>query len=888
LNRLLLIFLFFINFIQAQNLTGTVQDTTGVALPYTNLIASPIEADEEITFAITDEKGRYKLNLVKDILYKIEITHMGFSKLTDTLKINASTTKNYQLKESTETLEDVIIKSEMAVVVKEDTITYRTDQFKTGDERKLRDILKKLPGVEVDREGNVKVNGKPVQKLMVDGKEFFFGDPKLGVNNIPADAVDEVEALDNYSEVAFLKGLKDSDKMALNIKLKEGKRKFAFGDVEVGGGHQDRYSVNPTLFYYSPKTSINFIGDFNNAGQKAFTFSDYMNFEGGFASMMDRPSTMANMRSGDFASFLMNEDFVFNQNDFGAGSVSQDLGRNWELNAYSIVNRGIIETLTESEMVYQTGNIEDENRTQATEQELLFSINKLKFRYDNVSDTDLIGDLVVKHSDATATSTLNSLTPSRETFVNATQQPRKFEVNSSLSLNKQFSYKHTTSINTNLRFAESENTNDWLFNQPIFSDIIPLQIEGDTFNLFQQTKNQAKSAQIDAKHYWVLHNFHHIYPVVGLGAFDVDYFSLDQQILEDGSTNNFQDAGFNNDLNFRLLDAYFGFQYKTKINKLSIRPGLIMHSFHWQVNQFNQQEANQQKWVALPELMLKYDFNSSEKLNFDYNLRSTFGSPDRFANRLRLLSFNQLYQGNEALENELFHDFRLRYSRFNLFQGIFANASLGYTRREESIRNVTQIEGIDQINTSIYTSLPENSYNLNTSITKRIRKLSFSLSGGIRLNDYKRIINNDTIAYNSNAYNYELKAESRFKDLPNFEVGFKQNFTTLSSVQIDNDFVQTSPYINISYRFLEDFIFKSDYTFNYYNNLTQNQTNTFEIGNASLFYQKEDSPWGFGVDVTNLFDVNFRNTNSVNEFVISDQRIFIQPRIIMFKLSYHF
>ena len=144
---------------------------------------------------------------------------MGFSKVTDTVKFTANSQKDYYLQKSTESLEEVIIKQEMAVIVKEDTITYRTDQFKTGEERKLREVLKKLPGVEVDREGNVTVNGKKVTKLMVEGKTFFTGDTKLGVNNIPADAVDEVEALDNYNEVGFLKGLSDSDQMALNIKF---------------------------------------------------------------------------------------------------------------------------------------------------------------------------------------------------------------------------------------------------------------------------------------------------------------------------------------------------------------------------------------------------------------------------------------------------------------------------------------------------------------------------------------------------------------------------------------------------------------------------------------------------------------------------------------------
>ena len=196
-----------------------------------------------------------------------------------------------------------MVETEMAIIVKQDTIIYRTDQFRTGEERKLREVLKKLPGVEVDREGNVSVNGKRVTKLLVEGKTFFTGDTKMGVNNIPADAVDEVVALDNYNEVAFLKGLSDSDQLALNIKLKEGKKEFIFGEVEAGAGIKERYLLHPTLFYYSPRTAVNVIGDFNNVGKKSFTLRDYMDFEGGVAGMLENPSAISGIFNSDFARF---------------------------------------------------------------------------------------------------------------------------------------------------------------------------------------------------------------------------------------------------------------------------------------------------------------------------------------------------------------------------------------------------------------------------------------------------------------------------------------------------------------------------------------------------------------------------------------------------------
>ena len=216
---------------QTHNLTGVVTDTLQNPLPFTNILAKPTNPEVEMAFAIADEQGRYKLVLEKGQDYTVSIRFLGFKPYTFKIKLTENSKENIQLKQSNNELDEVIVISDQAVTVREDTITYKTDVFTTGEERKLREVLKKLPGVEVDKKGVVTVNGKKVSKLLVDDKDFFGGNTKLGVENIPADAVDEVEVIDNFTEIGFLKGLNDSDKMALNIKLKEGKKKFMFGDT---------------------------------------------------------------------------------------------------------------------------------------------------------------------------------------------------------------------------------------------------------------------------------------------------------------------------------------------------------------------------------------------------------------------------------------------------------------------------------------------------------------------------------------------------------------------------------------------------------------------------------------------------------------------------------
>ena len=883
--------------IQAQTLQGKVIDSLGNPLQNANVIAKTIGLEKNKTnFSITDAKGNYEVNLQANIPHEVSVTYLGFGKLIDTLKISENLQKNYTLYESTESLQEVVIKKEMAMVVKEDTIVYRVDNFKTGNERKLRDLLKNLPGVEVDREGNVKVNGKKVTKLTIEGREFFTGDPKLGVQNIPADAVEEIEALDNDPEVSFLKGLDDSDKMTLNVKLKEGKKNFAFGESEVGAGHKDRYYINPNLFYYSPNTSVNILGDFNNIGESSFTASDYFSFEGGFNRMTQGRNTFKRTYSQDAGMLFGGSDFIDKTTNFGAGSVSQRLGKYTFLDAYSIFKQGVEETRNLQEINYLIQNQADETRDERGITESLASLSKVKLRYDNINDIDFITDFVVKYFDAQNTENTLSSTAVDQQFFNANQAPKNLEVANTFSFNKSFSYQHKISINTNLQYLEQENTRDWLFDQPVFTNLIPFEADGNNFNFTSNEASQSYVGQVDIKHYWVLNNTNHLYPIGGINYLQKNFSTFDFQALQDGSINSFQEAGFGNDLDFQLLDAFAGVQYKVMLNRWIFRPGVIFRNYRWNASQFGTEITNNNKWIVQPELMVKKDFSMDKKFRLDYNLNSNFAQATQFANRLRLQNFNSVYLGNEDLENELYHHLSIRYeTKFYPFK-LNINTSAGLSSRIESIRPATEIDGIDFISTSILTDLPEDSYNLGLGMSRGAGKyLFFNLNTSANFSNYDRFLNEEQVSFFNQNYSYNLTA--RFRDfsfdevskLPEITLMMSQSFTNNSSSNEENTsqrFQNIYPSVEFKWRFLEDFVISADYEYNYFKNETTGNTNIFEIANASLFYQQESSPWGFGFDVTNVFDVGFRRNNNLNEFMVMDLRTFIQPRILLLKASY--
>src|SRR5690554_3297108 len=353
-----IIFFSFTRLLIAQEikLQGIVQDSIGQPLAFANILAKPEIKTESVAFAISDENGQYLLRLKKDTPYIIEISYLGYIKVNDNILLSESKSKDYTLIESSDMLDEVVIRTEIAVLVEDDLITYSTDKFTTGEERKLEDVLAKLPGMEVDSDGNVTVNGKRVTKLMLDGKDFFGGDTKLGVKNIPADVVDKVEAIDNYNEVAFMKGLNDSDKMVLNIKLKEGKNKFLFGENEVGGGIDKRYTIRPRLFYYSPKTTVNFIGNLNNTSEASLDHNAVRRFRGNFS---DSPIQTSDMGLNKFSRNTSHNSH-FQKSIFGALNFHTELSKALELDVYSMVAKQKSESLRETSIRYLTeDNLED-------------------------------------------------------------------------------------------------------------------------------------------------------------------------------------------------------------------------------------------------------------------------------------------------------------------------------------------------------------------------------------------------------------------------------------------------------------------------------------------------------------------------------------------------
>lgn len=874
------------NSIHAQTIKikGKVTDSLQNPLAYANVVAEP-KVDRDIKFSITDDQGNYELRLDKNETYLITYTFLGYKPVSLNIIAQKDSILNVTLKDKVEVLDEVKIDAKLAVSIRKDTITYLTDKFTTGEERKLRDVLKKLPGVEVDKVGNVIVQGKKVTKVLVEDKQFFTGDSKLAVNNIPADVVNEIEILDNYSDVAILKGLEDSDDMAMNIKLKEGKKKFWFGDIETSYGFEERHLLHPSLFYYSPKTSINVIGDFNNIGKKSFTFKDYLDFEGGYNKILLNPKAYFSRLNDDFSQFLNDRNFKDSDHLFGGFNVNQSINNSTELVGYTIYSqsKNQLENQNILEYVSDVGSL-IENRTVTRNPDNQFIISKLALEKGYEDDSELKIQFFLKASENQDFSNTSSFFDNTRNFINTTTQADNFNIKLGLEWYKRLSDSQIFTTLINYNYSKGNNLINWLADDMVFQEAIPI-IDDITFNIFNDKETRSSNFAFLVKHYWVLGNFIHLYTTLGADTYSDTLESNEFQLLSNGQENNFSSSGFGNNIDFDFDDYYMGLHLKFQTGKFTFKPGIFFHSYHRLVKQINERQILEKSYI-LPEVLIKGELKRSVKITFRYNRKVRFPSVLRLADNLTLTNFNSIYTGDSSLENELYHQASIHYYKFNLFRKLNYNVRVTYRKTEKGIKNRTLIENINFITQPILINNSDESINMSGRLSKGYGKIDVSLNGNFSKNNFLQVINDIQQKNNSESFSIGTRLRTKFSNFPNFTVNYSKSFnnytTPVSLSKFENDNLD----FFLEYNFGKNFIFKLDYNYQRFNNLTVNSVNNNDILNTSLNYSREKSPWSFEISANNIFNNQFIRNNSFSDFLISDTRTFVLPRIIMFKLSY--
>ncbi|WP_445455688.1 carboxypeptidase-like regulatory domain-containing protein [Flavobacterium sp. HNIBRBA15423] len=880
-----IIFFFVFIYSFSQTLTGTVKDSLNNPLPNANVIAKPLAENQGLKFAIADYLGRYKLELEKEVSYEIKVSYLGYKEAVLTIEAN-STLKEHHfiLLETGQQLKEIVIDYEYKpIVVKKDTLIYDVKAFANGNERKMKEVLEKMPGVEVGKDGSVTVQGKKVTQMMVEGKSFFGGGSKLAVENIPADALDKIEVIDHFNKVGFLKQVSDSDELAMNVKLKEEKKKFVFGDVEAAAevaNDNGFHLLHTALFYYSPKTNVNFIGDINNIGKRTFSFEDMMRFQGGVSSFLSGRKQLTNLYN--FTSD--NTSVITNKSQFGAFNIHQEINPKLDVEGFGIFSKLFSASLVESQNEYLQNNaFTFEERTTHKENKTLLGIGNLKLDYSPSNRSKWFYNAQYQFSTNDATSLLTSIRDGQQSTFETLNNADNGQLKQFIEWHKQYkNTNHTTTFVVNQSYENNKPVNTWLTDTEFLAGLIPL--ENDNFYNIQQIK-KVKNNSVDAllKHYWILNNYNHLYTNVGNNFGTTNLQITEQQFLTDGTINDFAENGFGNDLNYLLNDFYVGFEYKFKIGKWINKPGIYTHFYHLKTKQITDDYTLNRTYFE-PQWNSEYEFNQSEALKFSYKLSNDFPEATQLLERFTLQNYNSVFKGNALLQNERFHSASLRYNKTSMYRGLMLFANLNFNKKLRTIRNVIELNGINQFTTPLITDNPETNWRVFGNISKKIYRFRLQLNSNLSWFNYIQTLNNQTTTNNRNNQSIGVKVSTATKKWPSASVGYNKSFSQfsgLTSSKLTNDIFSFS----LDIEFLKSFTFKTDYEI-IFNENSQNQKAIYRIGNVFLSYQKKDNPFRFELSAQNYLNNGTIINNSFSDFLISNSKTFTLPRIVMLSISY--
>jgi hypothetical protein len=858
---------------------GEVRDTVGAPLQFANVLAIDTITKKMSGFAVTNVEGQFKLRLDAQKTYQLKITFIGYAPFERYIQPKESNEQPllFILNSNVTQLGVVEVVAEMPVTIQGDTITYKAEAFTQGNERKLEDVLEDLPGFQVEENGDIKVQGKKVDKVLIDGKEFFDGDSKLATKNIPANVVDRVQLLQNFNDIGPLRNVNGSEQLALNVELKDDKKKIVFGDLTVGAGPEKRYYGHANTFYYDEKTNLNLIADGNNIGELAFTMSDYFRFAGGLGSLLQRSGSGFNISSDQLGIPMAERNSAQSlDNQLGAFNFSLRPTYGWQVSGFaigslvdnsfgSVSNRTYLQEQSSLNETFTSGNFVDSQS----------GLGKLMLKY--TPNYNLHVDYQLFGRKATTVNGSDQLSEVQQLSnqITGTQMQDPWAIEQKLSAFYALGDKDVLSMEASHKRQHQDPVYELYTSQQPFVGVIPL-VADDRYGLRQSRVIDTENIEFLGNYYRILNRTNHINLSAGFNFQDQQYDARMFQEI-DPQADEIEGDDFSNQVDFTFRDAFVGVLYKNKWGKLTWSPQVNLH--HYDVS-FSQVDGNGgfDRWMVLPGFNAKYDIRSSQNINFSYAVNANFMDVQKIATNLVINSYNSLSRGNAELMNSWFHSLSLNYRNFNLYSFFNIYGGANYQRKLDDIQSSYALNQWERV------SLPINVLPVNEqasgylNLEKRFDSFRTSLDANW---SYSKINNELGDLANTN-----INVQQRYKGLFSTRLWERVSLRLTHEVTINqyegnqnsNTFVNHESAVRINWKMVDGLRWITTYAYNNYQNKSTNTHSQYDLMDMTIRYRKEGSPWEFALKGMNVLNTTSIRRDSFSDNLISTYAYNIQQR----------
>lgn len=856
------------------NLSGITQDSLKQPIINVTIIATPKNEKLKIIYAISDINGHYKLLLEKDATYQLSISHLGYNGVIKEVNFSANTSNyNIILLAKNERLDEVVINYKYQPIEKnKDTITYNLSAFTNGNEFKMKDVLEKLPGIKIE-ENTIKVQGKTVTKLLVEGKLFFDGSTKLAIENIPADVMDKIEIISDYKESELLRNLADNEDLALNVVLKEDKKDFSFGDIETGVGFDEFYSVHAALFKYNPKSNFSFIGDINNFNNSSLSVGDLARLIGGSSNLFKRGDLSNNLLS--FAS--NNADRFKSTTRFSALNFQQEINDKFNVAGYAIFSVNDIVNKSVSIREYLGDDPILETRNDLSDTDNNSGIFNIKFDYNPNGAQKWIYNInyLFNASDYTKES-LSSSENTNEFFTNVNGKNDNFTHN--LEGYFKLNDKHTMGLAFFHSITNSNSIDNWSSNTIFLNEFLPI-IEAADYQINQHNDITSQQFNFILKDYWLANRYFHLFYNIGFNYKNSITRNDISQILPDNVTAEFPEISNNNPL--ALSDLNAGFGVKSQLGKFEFTLQVKPHYYT-----FKRAQIQSNNLFIESKFDVNFKMHDDEELAFTYDFTNRYLNDLSYLENLKIIGFNSVLQGNPNLTDVRAHNFSLYYSNYKKMDDYFMDASIDYSiNNPVENNNINQI-GINRLNTPVILNTPEKNLSFNTEFGFIFNKSSLEFGVDLDWLKVNQIINENVDILNSFEYSLSSKWLLKFSKKAHMNLKYKH---TGYQVKSDGDSRSTENIFSLNFdsKFLKNFIFKTDFSSHFVNDFSNNSQN-YTLQNLYLGYAKPNSKFSYSLNFRNIFNNGVIIRNSFNNNLLISNQVFTLPRVFLIELKYKF
>lgn len=878
----LLIFFVLPLIVISQIIKGTVKDKDGVTISSSNILIKNINDPQSIVEFTNANKGNFSIQLKNEytsILVEVVATNFGNGTFViDNPRKNKIYTIDFVIKKNEITLlKEVVVVSEKKITIKKDTIAYNIDKFKDGSERKVQDILKKLPGIEVnENSGEIKYKGKTIETVTLDGDNLFGHNYTLGTKNINIDMVEQVQAIENYSENQLLKGIESADKVSLNLKLKKGKTDNS-GNIDLGLGLNSNLNIlnnsNINILGISKKYKSFGTLSFNNVGVNNTPF-DYFSNSQNIEQLKEKYfHTKSVINELLFTNIIESERVNINNLIFANYNIIFRInkGLSVKTNLYYLKDNLNIKQSISNENRFNTETFSTSDNFQTNKKPNLYrgdlevkfrtSFNSLleyssKFNYEKV---DINSNILANHINSYNSNLIskNIFFSQKLIFTNKISKKKAFQVNITHAFNTIPQRLNLKSFNQDNIIEETNNQN---------SNFKKIYIDGFS-NLAGNLSN--------IKYSFSIGGIYGITPYTSINEINNSNNNLvsDSNIAVYSKKNIYQIGSLNYNINNWTLSPSYAINFlRQSLNEKLISMIVKKNNFLFE-----------------PTLLISYKLNPTSLIRSKFSYVKNpiteeyiFRNSVLISNRLKISNIPNLEMQKSTI-------YGLNYFNNNLYKQYQLNFGLNYKKNKGVFFSDFIVNENETIIKNFFLNEGSNSFSANFMLEKFVSLIETTLkvTSTYTKSNYKNIVNSSNLRDNSSVMLLnELSLKTSFGIKLNFESTFAYNRNTSQSQEFEkiaNNSIISN--FKVKYKYSRNLF--ATISNDYYSPNLKIKKNDYLFVDASLIYKPDSKRFEFNLMAKNLLNKKTYSQIQTSDFSKSTFQNNLISRYLFINLTYN-